>query len=88
MSVYSNRSSSSKTSKRIAKKTEVDESLFGKIYHRIISSNKLGNKPNTANAIRDPVEVQKITQEIRKGELTNPNAVLIPKSELQRMKVM
>jgi len=76
MSVYSQRSNSSKGSKRVAKNSEVDETLFGG-----------SKKPSTALAdSKRREEIQKITQEVRKGEVTNPNAIVIPHSELLRMK--
>jgi hypothetical protein len=75
MSVYSQRSSTSKRSNRIAKDSQVDETLFG------------GKKPNTANGDRKKQEeIQKLTAEVRNGEVTNPNAIIISQTELQRMK--
>jgi len=79
MSVYSHRSNSSKGSKRVAKNSEVDEALFG------------SKKPNTATVAARTKEnfeaIQKLQQEIRTGgNVTNPNAIVIPKSELLRMK--
>jgi len=77
MSVYSQRSSSSKGSKRIAKNSQVDESLFG------------AKKASTAlPGKRNPAELEKVVQEVRNGELKNPNAVIISHSELLRMKVL
>lgn len=49
----------------------------------LIGGNK---KPSTAVSEKKRQEIQKVTQEIRKGELTNPNAIIIPQSELLRMK--
>jgi len=75
MSVYSQRSSSSKASNRVARNSHVDETLFG-------------NKSGTANSAskKRQEEIKKITEEVKKGELKNPNAVIITHSDLLRMK--
>jgi len=75
MSVYSQRSSSSKGTQRVAKKSHVDEALFGT------------KKPSTAiGHIRDPEEIKQIMNEVKQGQLRNPNAAIITRDDLIRMR--
>ena len=55
-----------------------------------ISNPNIGTKkPGTAESgTRKKAEIMKLKEEAKTGELTNPNAIIIPNSEIQRMKVL
>ena len=77
--------------KYISKKSEVDETLFGSyISEGTVLTPALGTRKTAKTQFEDPKkakEVEAVKKQVHTGKVTNPNAVIIPQSELQRMRV-
>lgn len=62
-----------------AKRVEIDETLFGKC------GCKSGAKPNKSG--RNDEELKKVTSMVKAGNYNHPELVVLPESEVLRMKV-
>lgn len=76
----------------VGKPTQVDETLFGSAGKNIIG----GTQPINLNSIGTagvqvrtlPEDAQKVVKQVREGDYSHPEVMLLPSSELERMKVI
>jgi hypothetical protein len=79
-SVHSSQSKRGKT----GKPTEVDESLFGKNGKTIVANTLGGTGSQRQTQLSE--EAQKIARKVRDGDFSHPEIMVLPASEIERMK--
>jgi hypothetical protein len=80
----------------VGKPSQVDETLFGNTGKNIIQGSLGGAQPINLNSIGTsavqvrnlPEEAQKVVKQVREGDYSHPEVMLLPASELERMKVI